>query len=375
MRIIADENIPFAREAFSPFGEVTLLPGRSITTADLKDADALLVRSVTTVGRSLLAGTAIRFVGTATIGVDHIDTWYLVEEGIGFSDAAGSNSRSVAEYVLAALLQLRARGITAIEDARFGIVGAGRIGTRVAAMMQTLGISPVLYDPPRARRDGFLSASLEELQSCSIITLHVPLVRDGDDPTQHLVDRHFLDSLPAGATVINTSRGDVVDSEALLGWLRADRSRSAVLDVWEGEPDIPTELVDELQIATPHIAGYSLDGKVAGTRMLAEALGRHYGIESPWNASTAIPREAGRIEIPPLDSLDAIAYAVETAYDITADDAALRQVARADEAGRRAGFDRLRKNYRARREFPAWEVSTASDSQILADLGFRVTIP
>ena len=375
MRIVADENIPFAREAFSPFGDVTLLGGRSITTGDLRDADILLVRSVTRVDRALLEGTPVRFVGTATIGVDHIDTGYLNGAGIAFADAAGSNSRSVAEYVVAALLELRARGVTALEGIALGIVGVGRIGSQVMELARILGMRPVGYDPPRERRDGFASATLEQLQACPLVTLHLPMIRIGDHPTFHLVDRPFLESLPAGAVVINTSRGGVVDSAALTEWLREDRGRTAVLDVWEGEPSLPRALLDAASITTPHIAGYSFDGKLRGTAMLADALGRLHGAAVRWNAADAIPRDAGIIQVASdRTGLDAATDAVASAYDIRRDDAMLRALVPLDEAAGRAGFDRLRREYDIRRESPAWRVEgpTARSAILLEKLGFRV---
>jgi erythronate-4-phosphate dehydrogenase len=374
VKILADENIPFAREAFSPFGDVTLRGGRSMAAADLSDADVLLVRSVTRVDSALLEGTPVRFVGTATIGVDHIDTAYLKSAGIAFADAAGSNSRSVAEYVIAALLELRAHGVT-LDGTDLGIIGVGRIGTLVMEMATTLGMRPVGYDPPRAERDGFRSASLEELVECPLLTIHVPLVRDGRHSTRHLVDDSFLEKLSDGAAIINTSRGGVIDSAALIRWLQGGRGGRAILDVWEGEPDIPSDLVEHCLVTTPHIAGYSLDGKLRGTAMLAEALGHHYGVESPWNPAEAIPADAGTIEITPNSSgLDAVAGAVRGAYDIRRDDAALRLLLGRDEAGRRAGFDDLRRSYPVRREFPAWRPDgiTGSERSMLAGLGFRV---
>jgi erythronate-4-phosphate dehydrogenase len=375
MRIVADENIPFAREAFSPFGDVTLVNGRSITSDDLRDADILLVRSVTRVDRALLEGSPVGFVGTATIGVDHIDTGYLEHAGIVFADAAGSNSLSVAEYVVAALLELRARGLTALEGVPLGIVGMGRIGTLVADMARTLGMHPVGYDPPRKLADGFASATLEELTDCPVLTLHLPMVRSGDHPTFHLADRSFLERLPARAIVINTSRGGVIDSIALSDWLAGATEGGAVLDVWEGEPDLPIGLISSTAIATPHIAGYSLDGKIRGTAMLAEALARLHPAVSYWDAGDAIPAEAGAITISSgRNGLDAATDAVRAAYDIRRDDADLRRLLWLDAEAARRGFDRLRREYGVRREFPAWHVAgaTGSSAALLEKLGFRV---
>lgn len=377
MTIVADENIPFAERAFGTFGNVRLLPGRRITRDDLRDADALVVRSVTRVDASLLADTPVRFVGTATIGVDHIDIDYLLRSSISFADATGSNARSVAEYVVAALLELHRREVLNIEDGSLGVVGAGHVGSIVAEMARELGMQVVEHDPPRAaREESFASAGLDEVVKCDAITLHVPLTDSGDYPTRHLIDEALLQRMPEGRVLLNTSRGGVVRSDALLTGLRSGHVKAAVLDVWEEEPDIPTELIGHCTMATPHIAGYSFDGKVRGTEMVAAALADFAGEEERWEGSDGLPRRVGELTLPSdLPPLDAVRYAVCEAYDIMQDDAALRLLLDRNTAERRAGFDALRRSYRRRREFPAYSVITdeARLSSILSALGFTLS--
>lgn len=376
MTIVVDENIPYATEALGGYGAIRLMPGRAIRRDDLLDADALVVRSITTVNRELLEGTAVRFVGTATNGIDHVDTAYLEEAGITFASAVGSNARAVAEYVIAALLRLRELGLTPLAGARLGIVGVGAIGGILADALPALGLDIVAYDPPRASIDrSFQSAPFEALFDCDIITFHVPLIEHGEHPTRHFVSRELLGRLRCGVLLLNTSRGGVVDSEALLEALREGVVRGAVLDVWEGEPAIPVELVECLAIATPHIGAYSIDAKVRGTEMMADALVRWLGEAPLWSALHALPESAGEVEIPRGASpLDAAAVAVRAAYDIMHDDASVRSLLTGSDAERRAGFDLLRKNYRVRREFPAYRVSSDDPSlrSLLASLGFSL---
>jgi erythronate-4-phosphate dehydrogenase len=377
MTIVADENIPFAHDVFSTFGDVRLMAGRAITREDLLDAEALIVRSVTRVDESLLSGTPVRFVGTATIGVDHIDTGYLHRSSIAFADAAGSNARSVAEYVVAALLELRGRGLLKIEGASIGVVGVGNVGSIVADMARALGMSVVEYDPPRAETDrGFRSASFDDVLHCDVITLHVPLTTTGRHATRHLFEDDLLAKLRPETILINTSRGGVVRSNALASALGSERLRAAVLDVWEEEPDIPAELIERCAIATPHIAGYSFDGKVRGTEMIASALADFAGRR--WKQTELIPPHAGELRLPSgLSLLDGVHCAVRGAYDIMRDDADVRAIAGCTEAERRRGFDGLRRDYRQRREFHAWAIAAndVAATETLRLLGFDTTTP
>ncbi|MHC5054493.1 MAG: 4-phosphoerythronate dehydrogenase PdxB [Planctomycetota bacterium] len=380
MLIVADENIPFAREVFSALGDVRTMSGRQMTSEAVRDAELLMVRSITKVNRALLEGSRVRFVATATIGTDHVDLAYLEQAGIAFASAPGSNARSVAEWVAAAMLTLEARGLVKLRGCTLGIVGVGNVGSRVDTVAKALGMTTLLNDPPRERAEGNAGpdkfVSLDEICArADVVTFHVPLERGGTDPTFHMIDAALLAKLRGGAALMNASRGGVHDTAALIETKRSGAIGALVLDVWEGEPRIDPEIVSLADIATPHVAGYSYDGKVAGTRMIYEAACRFLGREPEWSE-----------ELPPHEdlvvTLDApcVRDAVKAAYDIEADDARLRQVVGLPSEGERAaGFDRLRKTYPRRREFRNWRVRLAPGAEAagpeLEALGFGVIIP
>jgi erythronate-4-phosphate dehydrogenase len=355
MRILADENIPLVREAFGPMGEVVAVPADAIRPLLVRDAQALLVRSVTPVGPALLDGSAVRFVATATIGVDHVDQEYLRRHGIAFASSEGSNAQSVAEYVFTALAVLAERGGWRLAGRTLGIVGVGNIGARVARIAEGLGMTVLRNDPPLARRmsDPKYVPS-EALAEADIITFHVPLTREGPDATYHMIGESLLRRLRRDVILLNTSRGSVADTAVLKAALGAKRLGGVVLDVWENEPTIDLELMNAVDIATPHIAGYSYDGKVNGTRMILEAFCRHFGLQRMWDPSPLMPPpEKPRLRLPPkVDAQQAIRYATRAAYDIEADDAHLRAIREKPAEGRSAYFKSLRKNYSLRREFP-----------------------
>ena len=359
MRIVADSNIPLLADAFGPLGEVTALPADCITAEAVRQADALLVRSVTKVGAPLLEGSRIRFVATATIGVDHIDEAYLAARGIGFAYAAGSNARSVAEYVLAALAVLGAHGGYDFRRQTLGIVGCGNVGGRLARMAEGLGIRVLRNDPPLARETHdprYLP--IEALAEADIVTFHVPLSREGPDATYQMIDARLLGMLKPGATVFNTSRGGVADPAALRQARDSGRLGALVLDVWKGEPEIDVELMDRATIATPHIAGYSYDGKVNGTRMILEAFCRHFGLTRAWDPAPLMPPAAvPEVALPVgVGAREGLRQAIRAAYDIEADDRRMRELARQPAEARGRFFSDLRKNYPVRREFPATSV-------------------
>jgi erythronate-4-phosphate dehydrogenase len=377
MRIIADENIPYVREAFGPLGDVQTISGRSINADAIKDADILLVRSITRVDRSLLEGSSVRFVGTATIGDDHIDKAYLAERGIAFAAAPGSNAESVAQYVAAGLLVLAERFQRDLTTMTLGIVGVGNVGRRVHRVARALGLDCVLNDPPLARETGDPRyRPIEEILACDAVSLHVPLTRHGPDATFHLADASFLRGLRRGAILINTSRGPVADGAALLRALDDRHLGACILDVWEGEPDIDTALLKRVLIGTPHIAGYSFDGKVNGARMIYEAACRFLNVPPHWDPAPLLPEpECPRLV---LDGAapNAVSTAVRAVYDIMNDDAALRGILTQPEAERRKRFDRLRKEYPRRREFSNTRVVVVPPNpaleQSLAGIGFTL---
>ena len=382
MRIVADENIPFVHEAFGDFGVVETYPGRTIQRATVSDADALVVRSVTKVDARLLENTPVKFVGTTTIGEDHIDKPYLEQAGIAFASAPGSNANSVAEYVVAALLVLaEERGFT-LEGRRLGIVGHGNVGKRVEQRVAALGIECVLNDPPLAEQTGDPRYQpLDALADCDIITFHVPLTREGPHPTYHLFNLRLADSLKTGAIVINTARGSVANGPELRRALEEGQLGAAVLDVWEDEPRIDRELLSNCAIGTPHIAGYSTDGKVNGVHMIHEALCRHLGVEPSWNPEPLLPPPAHpSVNITAgLNREQSLRRAVQAAYDIRKDDDALRSGMRLGSDDRAAHFDQLRKKYPVRREFRAVHAMLDDPDPTLAaalrGLGFPVLEP
>lgn len=378
MKIVADENIPYAREAFGLLGDVTTAPGRSMDRDLVRDADLLFVRSITKVNAALLDETRVQFVGTATIGEDHVDKTYLSERGISFSSAPGCNANSVGEYLAAALLVLaESRGFQ-LCDRRLGIIGHGNVGKRVEQKARALGMDCVLNDPPLERETADAKyRPLDEIFDCQIITAHVPLTKGGSDPTYHLLDAAFFERVRTGAIIINTSRGSVVDGSALRAALESGKVGASVLDVWEGEPNIDLDLLANLALATPHIAGYSFDGKVNGTRQVYEAACRHLGIEPDWDPAPHLPEpDCPEVTVDgALPPQQALLKAVSAVYDIRNDDRAMRGII-LKAPGQRAGyFDQLRKEYPQRREFQNTHARVQPEDtairQSLMGLGFQ----
>ncbi len=369
MRIIADANIPLLADAFGPLGEVVALPAERITPDVVRDADALLVRSVTKVNESLLAGSRVRFVATATIGFDHIDRAWLASQGIGFASAAGSNARSVAEYVFAALTVLAERRGDSLRGKVLGIVGCGNVGGRLARMAEAVGLRVLRNDPPLARQTGDPKyLPLEALAEADIVTFHVPLERGGPDATYHMINRRLLEMLKRGVTVLNSSRGGVAHTAELKAVLADGRLGGLVLDVWEGEPNLDLDLLARTDLATPHIAGYSYDGKVNGTGMVLAAFCRHFGVTRAWDPWPLVPRPAKPVvRLPAGLGWDAsLRRAIAAAYDIEADDGRLRAIAGQPAEARAKYFNNLRKQYPVRREFPQTAVELESPAPDVA---------
>jgi erythronate-4-phosphate dehydrogenase len=379
MKIVADENLARVRELFGPLGDLHCLPGRSLTAAQVRDADVLLVRSVTPVNAALLAGSRVRFVGTATIGRDHLDMPWLEAAGITVASAPGCNAVSVVQYVLTALCHLWRQGRLDWERAVFGVVGLGNVGHALARTLQAMGMTVAGCDP-LVRRDDVPQVTLDELTAtATVICLHTPLTREGPAPTWHLFDHDRLAALSAGQVLLNAGRGEVVDNAALRALIDAGRldPGRVVLDVWEGEPAIDAALLRRVAVGTPHIAGYSLEGKTRGSRMILQALCRHAGLATPPERAQETPRQDRRL-VWQGRGWEALAGLALQAYPLLADDAALRDVvlgaAPADAA---AGFDRLRKLYPERREFAAWPVTasaelTPTDRRRLSAMGFTL---
>lgn len=367
-RIIADSNIPYVMEAFGHLGAVERRPGRSIGPEDVVNADVLLVRSVTEVGPSLLDNSSVQFVGSATIGTDHVDQQYLEEEGIAFAHAPGSNADSVADYVVAALLTLARDHGVPLSKQTVGVVGCGNIGSRVARRLEVFGLSVLRNDPPvaRAARGGALTPEFvplaRVLQEADIVTLHVPLTLSGRDKTHHLIDDEALRTLQRGAWLLNTSRGAAVDNAALLRAVRGDQIGAVALDVWENEPTPDPELVRAVDLATPHIAGYAQDGKVRGTKMLYTAVCDHLGVEEVWSPERALESatpDALRCcpPDPRLSRTDWFHHLTRQAYNVRADDARLREMLDKPPSEHGEYFAHLRSTYPTRREFHQFSVS------------------
>ncbi|WP_312396103.1 4-phosphoerythronate dehydrogenase PdxB [Stutzerimonas kunmingensis] len=359
MHILADENIPLVDEFFAGFGKIRRIPGRSISRAALENVDVLLVRSVTRVDRELLEGSAVRFVGTCTIGTDHLDLDYFEQTGIEWASAPGCNARGVVDYVLGSLLALSEVRGEALARRRFGVVGAGEVGGRLLEVLRGLGWDVRVCDPPRQVREAGDFVSLDEiLAECDVISLHTPLTLGGDWPTFHLFDQARLSRLRPGTWLINASRGAVVDNAALRDLLLQRPDLEAVLDVWEGEPQVDVALAGLCHIATPHIAGYSLDGKLRGTAQIYAALCAARGVEPAIELAQLMPGPAltelaFASSAEPAEMLATLCRAV---YDPRRDDADFRRSLLGDEAQRRAGFDLLRKQYPPRREIDGLKV-------------------
>lgn len=370
MRIVADENIPLLDAFFADFGEITRLPGRSIDRASVADADILLVRSVTPVTRALLEGSTVRFVGTCTIGTDHLDLDYFQEAGIQWSSAPGCNARGVVDYVLGSLLTLAEIEGADLTQRTYGVVGAGQVGGRLIKVLQGLGWNVLVCDPPRQAAEGGDYVSLDEiLQRCDVISLHTPLTRTGDQPTWHLFDTERLQQLKQGSWLINASRGSVVDNTALYQTLLDRDDLQAVLDVWEGEPIVNEALADLCVIATPHIAGYSLDGRQRGTSQIYQALCAHLGMTPQISLADLLPKPW--LAQVTLDAGTDLAWALSTlcrgVYDPRRDDADFRR-SLVGELSQPLAFDLLRKNYPPRREIEGLSVRIEGQCEALEQL-------
>ncbi len=373
MRILADENIPML-EVFARHGQLRRVAGRSLDRAVLADAEVLLVRSVTQVDQALLAGSQVKFVGTCTIGTDHLDLQYLTQQGIGWASAPGCNARGVVDYVLGALLTLAERDGVDLSKRCYGVVGAGQVGQRLVQVLRGLGWQVLVCDPPRQQAEGGDYVDLATvLERCDVVSLHTPLTQQGEHPTFHLLGAEQLQSLQQGSWLINASRGAVVDNQALKQLLTQRHDLRVALDVWEGEPQVDAELAQRCDIASAHIAGYSLDGKIRGTSQIYQAFCQHFAladsaaIEFP--AQTLLAMELAA-HTPVEEALRVICRAV---YDPRSDDAAFRLSLQGDALTRRAAFDQVRKNYPVRREIPDLQVRvnqpTTELQQMLQALG------
>ena len=369
VKLIVDENIPFGKEAFENFGEVELCNGREIDASICKNADTLIVRSITKVNEALLGDSAVKFVGTSTIGTDHIDQDYLKKRNVTFSNAAGCNSYSVAEYVFSALSSLADKYKLNLSELSIGVVGYGNIGKKVVAIADELGMKVIVNDPPLQRDTNKRKFStLEEALKCDIVTFHVPLNRGNIDNTVHLLNNENINLLKENAILINSSRGPVLSNEALKKRLKELKDIYAVLDVWETEPDYDTELLKLVEIGTPHIAGYSYEGKVNGTVMIYDALSKHLGLHPDWKPKL-LPVNPNQIEISGRESAEELLTKLfRQSYSIIKDDTLMREGMKLSTHERAEHFDMLRKQYKIRRELSNFEVLSSSGTEKFGNL-------
>lgn len=380
MKIVADSHIPLIQQAFSNIGDLHLFAGRTITPEKVKDADILLVRSVTPVNADLLNNSRVKFVATATSGTDHIDIDYLQKSGVGFASAHGSNAQSVVEYVLSSLFVLAEQKDIDLRKKTVGIIGCGKVGACLRNALSAIGIESLVNDPPLKDKTGdTLYVELGDVIKTDIISLHVPLTDAGAYPTRNLVDNRFLTALKQDVILINTSRGGVIDESFLRQHINKNRKFSIVLDVWEHEPVICRDLLAKACIGTPHIAGYSTDAKVRATTMIYNETCNYFNITQNWKPAGGL-MDAGMQELKiseEVDDFDAIAMTILAHYDVRSDAVAIRRSLEIGPDNAGYYFDELRKNYPLRREFFATTVKLPGKrnnlAKILTQLGFTVT--
>ncbi|WP_192036368.1 4-phosphoerythronate dehydrogenase PdxB [Halomonas sp. YLGW01] len=391
MRLLIDSHVPKAEACFADLGSITRLPGREIDAQAVGEAEVLVVRSITRVDEALLEGSKLRFVGTCTIGTDHIDQAALEARGIGFANAPGCNAEAVVDYVLSSLLTLAEREGAELDQRRIGIVGAGNVGGRLYRRLTALGLDCLVCDPPLAEAlaapgttppAGEVPPRLDDLDTliaeCDVLCLHTPLVRKGEHRTHHLLDEARIAALKPGSWLLNAGRGDCVDGQALLARLAAKGDLCTVLDVFEAEPAIDEALWRLADIATPHIAGHSLDGKLRGTHQVYRAAMEHFGLPARVTFSDLTPPPA--LPALTLDSglspWEALRLCVRACYDVRRDHDGLIRYQRAQ--GLKAGFDAYRTEYPLRREFSTLTVwlrpSAATLEPLLAAAGFEVRV-
>jgi len=365
MKIYYDENMPFAKEFFGDLGHLQPFVGRELTSKQVQEADVLLVRSITKVNQTLLdKNNSCQFVGTATIGVDHIDQDYLKERNIAFSSAPGCNAISVAEYVVSSLVILAERYLIDLFSLTVGIVGGGNTGTRLSEKLSALGIKYLLCDPLLKAAQKFDStdqrsySSLDEVLACDVISLHVPIIESGEHPTFHLLNEKRLQQLNEKQILINACRGEVIDNQALLEMKKNGHGLKLVLDVWENEPNILHELISYTEISSAHIAGYSLEGKARGSEMLYQALCKQLEIPIDKKLSDFLPSASiTEVEInQPFEQI-LLNQLVKMVYDVRRDDGIFRQTILSH------GFDHIRKTYPARREFSSIKVTMTNQAK------------
>ena len=372
MKIIIDDKIPYIRGAFENVAEVVYLPGSKTTAEIAKDADAIVTRTRTICNEKLLAGSTVKFIATATIGYDHIDTEYCDNAGIQWTNAPGCNSKSVEQYIASVIMVLAEKNNWNLGEKTIGVVGVGNVGSKVTRICEIFGMKVLQNDPPRERAEGsgqFVSIQ-QIMDEADIITLHVPLNLKGEDATYHFGNESFLNVLKKKPLLINSCRGEVTETNAVKTALKSEKISAFVCDCWENEPDLDLELLELTEIATPHIAGYSKDGKAIGTLMSVQAINNYFGlglenwkptgVELPLNPEIIIDGTG-------LTEQQIIAKAILHTYDIRNDDRDFRNNVKE--------FEQLRGDYPTRREFPAFTIKAKNIAEKtlgkLKELGFQ----
>jgi erythronate-4-phosphate dehydrogenase len=371
MKIVVDQNIRAAESTFGRNGELTVLDGRKICAEDLKDADVLIIRTTTRVDKQLLQGSHVGFVGTTSVGTDHLDIDWLEQQGIAWASAPGCNADSAAQYTLAMIWLACERLGLKLADQRVGIIGRGNVGSRVQQLLTGLGVETVANDPPLADLGEPGLVSLEQALAQDIVSLHVPLNRGGAHPTYRFIASEQLARMSDRALLVNAARGDVVDGNALMAELENSRIHAA-LDVWPGEPLFSGELLDSTTVATPHIAGYSDDGKRNGTHIVYRAFCEWAGLQAPEPGKSS----AGPLKLDISLAENAISKALDATCFVGLHDGEMRALSCLDPAHRAIEFDRLRREYPPRRDFHAWSIKCPDSkmAQVLGRLGFLVTL-
>ena len=344
--ILADENMPLVSTLFAEYGNVKIMPGRHITSKDLESVDVLLVRSVTRIDENLLRGTKVRYIGSATSGIDHVDVNYLSETNIQFDYAPGCNALAVAEYSLSAMSVLCENWI----NKKVSVIGCGNVGSKLIKALTRFGVSCNYFDPFVERKDVPKINAFHHITQSDILCFHTPLIEIGEFPTKHLVGKEFLESLKPNTVIINAGRGPVISNIALLEFFKARKSIKVALDVWENEPDIDLELLDLVDIGTPHIAGNTVEGKLRGTQMLHKAFRTWCGFDD--DLTFRNQRKKG-FKVGNFLYDDDLSQVCLNGYDIRVDNELLKETFKSKENREKSGeiFDLLRKNYRKRNEY------------------------
>lgn len=381
MRIVIDENILYGKEIFSLYGDVISLPGRKITNKVLKHCDALIVRSVTQVDKELLSDTDVKFVGTATIGKDHIDESFLNNAKIFFTDAKGCNANAVAEYTIIAILNWTAEFGVELNKKTIGIIGYGNIGSLVKIYSDMLGLETLINDPPLEKTLGKKFSSIEDVLSCDIVTLHVPLTFGGEFPTYKLLNEKNFQLLKPNTLLINTSRGGIIDEQALLNQIK-NKNINSVIDVWTNEPNINLNFLKHTYIATPHIAGYSYEGKLNGTKIIHDRFIDFFNLENKW----IVPTKENLISIEENNFVSTnkdeiferrLVKIVNQVYNPFDDTNRMKKLLNT-EMNKEEYFDNLRKNYPLRKEFSNYKIFLKEEDmkfiKIIRGLGFNYQV-